>query len=69
MDNILSLLIWLPIVGAVVVTFLPRDKEDLIRYTSAGFTGIQFIIAKLKSLMNKYPENILFQKYDFEKSK
>ena len=47
MENILSLLIWLPIIGAVVVTFLPRDKEDLIRYTSAGFTGIKFIIAIL----------------------
>ena len=47
MDNILSLLIWLPIFGAIVVAFIPRDKEDIIRYTSAGFTGVQFIIAIL----------------------
>ena len=47
MDNILSLLIWLPILGAIVVAFIPRDKEDIIRYTAAGFTGVQFIIAIL----------------------
>jgi len=47
MDNILSLLIWIPILGAIVVAFIPRDKEDIIRYTSAGFTGVQFIIAIL----------------------
>ena len=47
MDNILSLLIWLPILGAIVVAFIPRDKEGIIRYTAAGFTGVQFIIAIL----------------------
>ena len=45
MENILSLLIWLPILGAIVVAFIPRDKEDIIRYTSAAFTGLQFIVA------------------------
>ena len=47
MENILSLLIWIPIVGAIVITFLPRDKENLIRYTSAGFTAMQFMVAIL----------------------
>mgnify|MGYP001247856015 FL=1 len=47
MENILSLLIWLPILGAIVVAFIPRDNEDIIRYTSAGFTGVQFIVAIL----------------------
>ena len=47
MDNILSLLIWLPILGAIVVAFIQRDKEVIIRYTAAGFTGVQFIIAIL----------------------
>ena len=31
MENILSLLIWLPIVGMGVIAFVPRDKNDLIR--------------------------------------
>ena len=45
MENILSLLIWIPILGAIVVAFLPRDKDNLIRYTSAAVTGLQFFIA------------------------
>ena len=45
MENILSLLIWIPILGAIVGAFLPRDKDDLIRYTSAAVTGLQFVIA------------------------
>ena len=45
MENILSLLIWIPILGAIVVAFLPRDKDNLIRYTSAAVTGLQFVIA------------------------
>ena len=56
MENILSLLIWLPILGAIVVVFIPRDKEDIIRYTSAAFTGLQFIVAI--QLWRKFePEN------------
>jgi NADH:ubiquinone oxidoreductase subunit 4 (chain M) len=56
MENILSLLIWLPILGAIVVAFIPRDKEDIIRYTSAAFTGLQFIVAI--QLWRKFePEN------------
>ena len=45
MENILSLLIWIPILGAILVAFLPRDKDNLIRYTSAAVTGLQFVIA------------------------
>ena len=45
MENILSLLIWLPILGAIVVVFIPRDKENIIRYASVVFTGLQFIVA------------------------
>ena len=56
MENILSLLIWLPILGAIVVVFIPRDKENIIRYTSAAFTGLQFIVAI--QLWRKFePEN------------
>jgi len=45
MENILSLLIWIPILGAIVVAFLPRDNENLVRYTSAAVTGLQFVVA------------------------
>ena len=56
MENILSLLIWLPILGSIIVVLIPRDKEDIIRYASVGFTGLQFIIAI--QLWRKFePEN------------
>ena len=47
MENILSLLIWIPILGAIVVAFLPRDNENLVRYTSAAVTGLQFVVCLL----------------------
>ena len=45
MENILSLLIWIPILGAIIVAFLPRDNENLVRYISAAITGLEFIVA------------------------
>ena len=45
MENILSLLIWIPILGAILVAFLPRDNENLVRYISAAITGLEFIVA------------------------
>ena len=43
--NILSWLIWVPVVGAVVIVALPRDKADVIKWVAAAFTGLQLIIA------------------------
>ena len=39
MENILSILIWLPVVGMVAIAFIPREKEELIRITAAATTG------------------------------
>ena len=44
MEHILSLLIWLPIMGMVAIAFIPREKEDLIRTTAAVTTGVQFLL-------------------------
>ena len=33
--NILSWLIWLPIIGVAVIAFVPRDKEEIIKIVSA----------------------------------
>ena len=41
MENILSLLIWLPVIGMVAIAFIPREREELIRITAAVTTGIQ----------------------------
>ena len=39
MENILSILIWLPIVGIAAIGFIPRDKEDLIKIAASITTG------------------------------
>ena len=44
MEHILSLLIWLPVMGMVAIAFIPREKEDLIRTAAAVTTGIQFLL-------------------------
>ena len=44
MENILSLLIWLPVIGMVAIAFISREKEELIRITAAVTTGIQFLL-------------------------
>ena len=43
--NILSWLIWLPIVGMVVIAFIPRDRKDLIKIIAAVATGLQLWLA------------------------
>ena len=42
--NILSWLIWLPIVGVAAIALIPREKEDFIKITSAVTTGLQFLL-------------------------
>ena len=46
MENnyILSLLIWLPVLGMVAIAFIPREKENSIKIAAAITTGVQFII-------------------------
>ena len=44
MQNILSWLIWLPIIGMVAIAFIPRDKEDVIKITAAVATGLQLLL-------------------------
>ena len=44
MENILSWLIWLPVVGMVVIAFIPRDKEETIKIIAGATTGFQFLL-------------------------
>ena len=44
MENILSWLIWLPVVGMVVIAFIPRDKEETITIIAGDKTGIQLLL-------------------------
>jgi len=44
MDNILSWIIWIPVLGMVAIAFIPREKQDLIKKVAAGATGIQLLV-------------------------
>ena len=54
--NILSWLIWLPIIGVSVIAFIPRDKVDLIKIVSALATGLQFLLTLV--LWNNFDSSI-----------
>ena len=69
MENILSWLFWLPVVGMVVIAFIPRDKEETIKIIAGATTGFQFLLtlvlwnnfdsANGKMQFNEYAEWIL----------
>ncbi len=41
----LSLLVFLPLAGAVLLIFIPRDKEDLLRSLALVVAGLAFVLA------------------------
>ncbi len=43
----LSWLVWLPVVGMIVIAFIPRDKTDVIKTVAAVATGLQVWVALL----------------------
>lgn len=45
--NILSLLVWLPILGMLAIAFIPRKNEEVIRIVAAVATGLQLFLAIL----------------------
>jgi NADH-quinone oxidoreductase subunit M len=47
--NVLSWIIFLPIVGAIIILCIPKSesRQNLVRWISAGFTGLQLILAFL----------------------
>src|SRR5689334_23035530 len=45
MSILLSVLIFLPIVGGIVTLCLPRDRYSLIRWVALAFSGVNLILA------------------------
>ncbi len=43
--NILSWIVWLPIVGLTAILFIPREKKDVIKIIAAIATGLQLWMA------------------------
>lgn len=50
--GILTWITFLPVLGMVLILVLPKGNENLIRWTSAAFTGLQVILAVV--LLLKY---------------
>ncbi len=47
--NVLSWLIFLPIIGAIIILLIPKNEsqQNFVRWIAAGATGLQFILAIL----------------------
>ena len=58
--NILSWLIWLPVIGVAAIAFIPRDKVDLIKIVSAVATGFQFLLTLILWKIGKWLRGYLF---------
>jgi NADH-quinone oxidoreductase subunit M len=45
MNGLLSLLIFLPVVGTLVVLFVPREKASVVRWVTTLFAGAEFLLS------------------------
>jgi len=45
MNGLLSLLIFLPVVGTLVVLFVPREKPSVIKWVTTLFAGAEFLLS------------------------
>src|SRR5512141_1220404 len=45
MNGLLSLLIFLPVVGTLVVLFVPREKSSVIKWVTTLFAGAEFLLS------------------------
>ena len=45
MNGLLSLLIFLPVVGTLVVLFVPREKTSVIQWVTTLFAGAEFLLS------------------------
>ena len=43
--NLLTAIIFLPLLGAIVMMLLPRGNKALVRYLALGFSLVEFILA------------------------
>lgn len=57
MQNLLSFILWTPVLGMLAVILTPKDKKDLIRYISLGFTFVTFVLTLVlyKNFDNSIP--------------
>lgn len=63
---ILSLLTFIPVVGMIIILFLPKEQAKAIKYTTLAATGLQVILAAL--LLANYNYNLggIFEESSFQ---
>ena len=42
---ILTILVFLPVLGAAVMLFIPKERSGQVKWIAAGFTGVQLLFA------------------------
>ena len=47
MDNILTLMTFIPLVGAILILCLPRDRDNLARWAAVAITAVPLLLAIL----------------------
>ena len=63
---ILSLLTFIPVVGMIIILFLPKEQAKAIKYTTLAATGLQVILAAV--LLANYNYNLggIFEESSFQ---
>jgi NADH-quinone oxidoreductase subunit M len=63
---ILTLLTFLPIVGMVIILFLPKGQGNAIKYTALAATGLQVILAAILLANYDYSAGGIFEQSSFQ---
>ena len=58
MNGLLSLLIFLPVAGTLVVLFVPREKPSVIRWVTTLFAGAEFLLS-VEMSMGQMVEDVM----------
>src|ERR1700730_1615219 len=66
--SVLSILIFLPIVGALVVLFLPRDRANIVRWTAFGFAALDLMLALILMLLYSQTVGSVFTSSPFQET-
>jgi NADH-quinone oxidoreductase subunit M len=67
-SSVLSILIFLPIVGALVVLFLPRDRANIVRWTAFGFAALDLVLALILMLLYSQTVGSVFNSSPFQET-
>ncbi|AFN75600.1 NADH dehydrogenase subunit M [Melioribacter roseus P3M-2] len=63
---ILSLITFLPIAGMIIILFLPKDKQNSIRYTTLAITALQVVLAIILLSNYNYSAAGVFEEKSFQ---